>query len=462
MAKTLLLMLLSGLLPGCAMQTYEAKPMAAEQSATRFQQRSLESAELRDFMLAQGYPENGFPIKTWGMQELTLAAFFFHPQLDVARAQWQAAQAAEITAGQKPNPDLSAGAEHHSNAAGGVSPWTLAFSLAIPIETGDKRANRMARAASLSEAAHIDIGQMAWRLRSRLRNQLTEYQAALQQTGLLQREAALRGEIVQMLQSRLDVGMVSDIELNNARLQAQKTQQALAAEQGRLPGLRASLAEAAGLPTQALESVQLNTATAAPAALPDAALQRAALTNRLDIRAALARYAASESRLKLEIARQYPDITLSPGYSFDQGDNRWSLGLSMILALLNKNEGPIAEASAQRELEAQQFNQLQIRVISELEQAQAGYQAALQEIGQAQQMLVAQQQRTAQTERQFETGYVDRLEQAGTRLETLVAEQGVIAAQTRAQRVLGLLEDTIGRPLDDSPLPNAPETRHEP
>jgi len=27
-----------------------------------------------------------------------------------------------------------------------------------------------------------------------------------------------------------------------------------------------------------------------------------------------------------EIAKQYPDITLSPGYEFDQGDNKWSLG----------------------------------------------------------------------------------------------------------------------------------------
>ena len=245
-AKTLLLAPLLGLLGACATQTYEPKPIAPEQSAARFQQRSLESAELHDYMLVQGYPENGFPIKAWGLQELTLAAFFFHPQLDVARAQLRAAQAAEITAGQKPNPGLSASAEHHSKASDGISPWTLGFSFAIPLETGDKRAIRMERASSLSEAARIEIGQAAWLVRSRLRNQITEYQSALQQTGLLEREVALRSEIVQMLQSRLDAGMVSDIDLNNVRLQLQKAQQALSAEQGRLPGLRAALAEAAG------------------------------------------------------------------------------------------------------------------------------------------------------------------------------------------------------------------------
>ena len=33
---------------------------------------------------------------------LTLAAFYFHPELDVARAQWAVAEAARITAGERP------------------------------------------------------------------------------------------------------------------------------------------------------------------------------------------------------------------------------------------------------------------------------------------------------------------------------------------------------------------------
>lgn len=462
MAKTFLLLFLIGLLGACATQTYEEKPILPAHSAMQFQQRSLESVDLRDYMHAQGYPESDFPIKTWGMQELTLAAFFFHPRLEVARAQWQASQASEITAGQKPNPSIATSAEHHSNTSGGISPWTLGFSFGIPFETGDKRAIRIQRASSLSEAARIEIGLVAWQIRSRLRTQLTELQGALQQTRLLEREMVLRDEIVQILQSRLEAGMASTIDLNNVRLQALKTQHALAMEQGQLPRRRALLAEAAGLPIQALEAVPLNTSPLAPASLSDEALQRAALINRLDIRAALARYAASEAKLKLEIAKQYPDFTLSPGYSFDQGDNRWSLGLSMILALLNNNEGPIAEARAQRELEARQFNELQIRVINTLDQSQIDYRAALVEIAKAEQVLEARRKRALQTERQYEAGYVDRLEQVSARLETLVAEQGVLAAQLRAQHILGLLEDAMQRPLDGIPLPTAPETSHEP
>jgi outer membrane protein TolC len=62
----------------------------------------------------------------------------------------------------------------------------------------------------------------------------------------------------------------------------------------------------------------------------------------------LAEYNASQSALQLEIAKQYPDIHLNPGYEFDQGDNKWSPGLTVTLPILNQNKGPIAEAEAKR------------------------------------------------------------------------------------------------------------------
>ena len=41
-----------------------------------------------------------------------------------------------------------------------------------------------------------------------------------------------------------------------------------------------------------------------------------------------------------------PDVHLNPGYQFDQGDNKWSIGLTFDLPILNQNQGPIAEAKA--------------------------------------------------------------------------------------------------------------------
>jgi broad specificity phosphatase PhoE len=33
-----------------------------------------------------------------------------------------------------------------------------------------------------------------------------------------------------------------------------------------------------------------------------------------------------------EIAKQYPDIHLGPGYQYDQGVNKWTLGFSVVTA----------------------------------------------------------------------------------------------------------------------------------
>jgi outer membrane protein, heavy metal efflux system len=448
------------LLNACATQTYDAKPIEPARLESSFAARNLEDAGLRNYMLGQGYPQNALPIKQWGLRELSLTAYYFHPDLDVARAQWRAAQAAEITAGQRPNPGVSGTLEHHSNTDGGISPWTYGISFAIPVETSGKRQARMDQATSLSEAARIEIGQSAWQVRSRLRDSLLEYQAALRQVSLLQLEVALHAEILQMLENRRQAGLASSIDVSNARLQLQKSQHAVEAEKGRVAGLRSSVAVAAGLPSSALDGVQINDALLDHGAsnLSTQDIQRAGLLNRLDIRSALARYDAAEANLRLEIARQYPDITLSPGYLWDQGDVQWSLGLSTILALMNKNEGPIAEARAARELQASQFNALQTRIIGEMEQSLINYQAGTERVTKAQHLLATQQLRTAQTERQFETGYADRLELTQARLQTLAVEQGMLDARIHAQRALNALEDAVQRPLDGSaPLPAIPQ-----
>lgn len=436
------------------------------QSAARYQMRNPMDAAFHTYLIDQGYTENQLPLKEWGLRELTLSALFFHPQLDIARAQWRTAQAGGITAAQRPNPGISGNAQNHSQTDGGVSPWTYGLAIDIPVETAGKRQARIDRAANLTEAARIEIGQNAWQVRSRLLASFIDYNASLHQAHILEEEVKLRTEIVDMLEARFGAGMISSVELGNARLLLQKARQLLEAERGRAPELRAALASNAGLPLQRFNQLAIKTSdfdqllsrkhnqTINRDSMDD--LQQAALLNRLDIRAALARYAAAEARLRLEIARQYPDLVLSPGYSYDQGDRVWSLGLSTLLTLLHRNQGLIAEARSLREVEAAQFEALQAKVIGDLAQIKARYYAALDELDKARQLLQAQQIRIEQTLRQFDAGYADRLELRTTQLENLLAMQNLLTVEYKVQRAAGALEDTLQRPLeDDLTLPSA-------
>jgi outer membrane protein, heavy metal efflux system len=442
------------LLPACSFQTYHPQPLTPQSVAGNYTQRRIDSADFKQYLINQGYSAESVPMAHWGLNELTLSALFFHPELAVSRAQWRAAMSSEATAAQSPLANINTNVQHHSVANDGVSPWTYGLGIDLPIETAGKKQARIDRARFLSEAARIEIAQKAWEIRKRLKLSLLDYAYSQQLSEVLQQEITLRSEIVAMLEKRLSLGAASSIEVSNARLLLQKAQQSLSSEQGRQPALLSAVINNAGLPAQALAANHINypifTATPAPIKLQSTELQAAALQNRLDIRANLARYAAAEAKLKLEIAKQYPDVVLSPAYSYDQGDNIWSLGVSGLMTLLYKNQALIAEAKSLREVEASQFFALQSQVMNELSQAQTRYQALLKEQAQALQIQQAQRARTEQSARQFNAGYIDRLEFATIKLENLLAAQYSLNVAFKIQGAMANLEDVMQMPLDDS------------
>jgi len=446
---------LAGMIAGCGLQTYQPKPLQPEKLASNYLAHDPNSPAFREFLISSGYPEALIPIQQWGLRELTLSALYFHPDLNVARAQWRAAVASEISAGQRPTPGISGNLQNHSNTDGGISPWTYGLSIDITVETAGKRQARIDRAVNLSEAARIDIAQTAWQVRNRLYNSLIDYQNSVALIAVLQKEVDLRNEIIAMLQARLEAGMISSVELSHAHLLLLKAQQALLSEQNNLPALKVAVASNAGLSFEtfnrlALHSIAINDQALVFDAASNAEMQQTALLNRLDIRAALARYAAAEAKLRLEISKQYPDIALSPGYSYDQGDNIWSLGINTLLTFINKNKGLIEESRALREVEAAQFEVLQANVLSHLSRAKASYQAAYATLNQAENLQKDSEARTSQIQKQFESGYADRLEFATSKLENLLATQNTINAEYSSLRATAALEDVLQKPVSDA------------
>src|SRR5260370_11790835 len=67
-------------------------------------------------------------------------------------------------------------------------------------------------------------------------------------------------------------------------------------------------------------------------------IRRDAVLHRLDIRRSLAQYAAAETDLQLDIAKQYPDIQIPPGYTYEEKNSFFPLGISMHLPPFNPNQ----------------------------------------------------------------------------------------------------------------------------
>src|SRR5689334_22135548 len=85
--KCLWLLPLALLLAGCSVKHYQAQPILPAQSAATFQSRSFSDPALRAFMdrnLSQHVA--AWPLSTWDLQQLSLAALYFNPAMDTARA----------------------------------------------------------------------------------------------------------------------------------------------------------------------------------------------------------------------------------------------------------------------------------------------------------------------------------------------------------------------------------------
>jgi outer membrane protein TolC len=441
----ILVALVGATLTGCV--RYHAQPLVAAKVAADYESRSFADAGLRVFLETNRLTSE-WPRHTWELASLTLAAFYFSPELDVARAQWGATGAGVRTAGQRPNPTVTASPQYNATSFT-PSPWVAAFNLDIPIETTGKRGHRMAQAQHLSDATKLNLAATAWQVRAKLRRALVDSQAASEQERLLAAQLTAQEQNVKLLAAQLAAGAISPTEVTRERIALDTTRLAASDARRQWAESRVALAEAIGVSLGALDGVEISFAglDRVPPNLDTPTARRQALLNRSDVLAALSEYAASEAVLQLEVAKQYPDIHLNPGYEYDQGDNKWGVGLSLELPVLNQNQGPIAEAAAHRTESAAKFNALQARVVAEIERGVAAYRGALEKSSTADSLLLNLEKQERRLLGRLEAGDVSRSEVIAGQVEIAATRLARAEAMAKAQQALGQLEEALQSPV---------------
>lgn len=444
------------LLSGCAHDQYQAKPLEPSTVTSKLLNKDATSVDFKTYLIKQGYTEKDLPFATWGLNELTLCALYFNPKLDVAKAQLALANSAISSANQKPTPTIGGRAARSDQANGDIQPWAFGLEVEIPIETSNKREIKIEEVQYLAETARLDVAETAWQLRSQIAKDLLYYHEiyALQQQ--LSSEVNIQDGLVKILEKRVQLGALSNTELSVAKLAQQRTLFSLNAETAKLNEIRAMLAADVGLSNEKfnqlnLKPLDLNATFEKQASQLTAPknLQESALLNRLDIRRSLAKYATSEAKIKLEVAKQTPDISLSPGFAFEFGDSIWSLGLSALLNLINKNQTLIIEATQLREIEGAQFEALQAKIIGDLSQSLAAYQASLHNINQIKQQQTTQLQFSQKLQKQFDAGLIDRLTLSQNALNISLLEQQLLSAQFNNLNAALSIENVMQHPLFD-------------
>lgn len=412
--------------------------MSPETTASAFAERNLRDPGLHEFL-----KENGASKGTWTPDRLALAAAYFHPDVALARAEAQVAAAAIETAAMRPNPLLTFGPQFASSNISPITPWFLGMNVLIPMETAGKRSKRTEQARLAAEAARWRVSARAWAARSRVRIAMLDLHAARENIRLLEAEQTLHQEALQKLTAQMEAGDVSPFELTQARLMLDRTRLSWRDAQRNAATAEARLATATGIPLPALREVPLDFSLFERLPKPEPGQIRGkALTQRADLMALLCDYAASEAALKLELARQYPDLNVVPGYDYNSGQNRWQLGWNFQLPL-NRNRGPIAEAAARRLSAEKRFLAQQEAIEGELDVALAAYEASRAKVMTAAQLASQAQTAAATTRRMVEAGDISALELTRRKIEASAASISLMTARIEAQMAVGALEDAM-------------------
>src|SRR5580704_5212860 len=238
------------LLAGCAVQRYQPAPIVASTTASQFESRSLADGGLQSFEEKNlSHPLASWPPRTWNLRTLSLAALYFNPALELARARLARADAATVTAGARPNPTLGL-------SPGIPSPYLLTLDFAFPIETAGKRGYRIQSARNLDQAARFDLADSCWTVLSGVRLGLLNYFLASRSLELFRSEEQFRADQVNILERVFAAGEIPRLDVDLARIALSKTEAAIRTAEGQVTEAKAALATALGTPIAGLQNAQ--------------------------------------------------------------------------------------------------------------------------------------------------------------------------------------------------------------
>lgn len=412
--------------------------------------RALGNDDLRRYLAANLGRDFTTAPAAWDFEALCWVAFYYNSALDVARAQWAAAQAGVATARARTNPTLTLTPGFNANAERGVSPWMPAVNFDFLLETAGQRAQRTALAKFAEESSRQNVLAAAWQVRGELRRALVELVLAEERVAQLQAQADLQQRLAELLEQRLAAGAMARREVMAARLVARKAGAAVEEAARQVPLARLRVAQVLGMSAAAI--TELKFALPAVVALTReqiGAARRAALQARADVLVGLARFEASQTALEQEAAKRNSAVHLGPGYQWDQGANKWTLALAFELPLFHRNEGPLAEAEARRREAAAVFNATQAQALAEIDGAAARQTAAVAQAASLRQTQAELARQTAVVQSRLKAGSADRSELLAAQLEQAAGELALMESRNAMASAAGDLEAALQVPFEN-------------
>jgi cobalt-zinc-cadmium efflux system outer membrane protein len=276
------------------------------------------------------------------------------------RANLPVAEAARITAALRPNPVVSAAADHldalgtgfsEANAAG---PPEYSLRVDLPIERARKRELRVEAANYTTRMAELQLENAVRKLRLDVQLACVDVQEAKAKLALASDNLASLQRLVELNEARLASGAIAPLEVSRARVAMLQYRTSVRSAELELATAKARLLPLLGRrsagPAIDIRDDLAAIPTAAPALTLDG-LQTLALSSRPDLMLLRRDQARSQADLRLQIAQGKIDYSVGMEYRRQQGingrGNMIGFFVSAPLPVFNRNQGEIARAQAE-------------------------------------------------------------------------------------------------------------------
>lgn len=443
-----------------ACRSYEPRPLDVAAMREEWLARSPGAEGVRQFAdrlsIAENVPERFDASDGLTLREGEAVALVFNRQLRVARLEAGVTRASAAHAGAWDDPVIGVDLERIVRSV--PDPWVVAGTLGLTLPISGRLAAERARAGAALGAELTRLGALEQGTRTALRERWIEWSAQCTRARLADELAAELQEIADLARRQEEGGVVSRIDARVFRVEVAVARADAIAGRARRRELELQLRDLMGLapdaPVELVETIGFDGRSIEPGAM------RAALeSGNAELAAARAEYEVAERTLRLEIRKQYPDLTVGPGFGSDQGDERVLLGLSLPLPLWNANRRGIAEADAAREAARGRYEEVYERLGSRLAVAQMRYEAGrtLLRVIESEVVPLADEQE-AEIRRVAGLGRVDPL----LMLQAIKArfEAKVRLVEARAAAAVGaiLVEELVGFPAPVAIEPPRPDS----
>jgi outer membrane protein TolC len=381
----------------------------------------------------------------WSGADLLAEALARNPQVVEARGKYAVALAAARTAKLTPPLTLTLTAEY----ANEKPRWGYGAAADVPLDTGVRRAARMSTADLQALQAWYDVGEAIWSVRTALTKARADLITADMETAMAAEAVKLRRERLQRLEARVASGEDDRALALTAQTELALSERRVAEALGRGALAVVDLAKALGVGPAAVRDVSLAPMAAPPELDGLTAWRRDAALQRTDVLRAIVDYDLAETALRLEIAKQYPEVRISPGYTYDHGVTKLPFGLSLALPTYDLNRRAIDQAELARAASGRSLELVQAKALSAVDTAAGALNAARASLARIESReRPAAGQAAANTARALEAGAADRVDDLGARVAVIDAELNLLDAQRTLRTATADLEDALRRPFD--------------